>query len=345
MKAWRVHEFGEPIDVLVLDDVAEPTAKDLAGLGMGMGGWEPLQPGAEPFTDWVIMRMTAAALALPDVTMATGAYPVPVGKPYISGQEGVGVVIDAAPAHRELIGQRIAAVCIQPFGSLAPVAVGVSSLFPVPDAMSDADAAAYVIAGHTAYHAAIRRGKVAAGETVLITGAAGGVGSAAVQICVAAGARVLALVGGPEKAAFVKALGAEPIDHQSADVVTEARRLTDGRGIDVIVDPVQGEGVETIRGALVIDGRHVLCGHAGGLLKHDPHFYVLNHTLVGATLGGYSRPEMQRIQNETHAVLTKLIAEGKYRPLATRTVAFADVPAAVDDLAHRRTMGRVIVTI
>ncbi|MDQ1422062.1 MAG: NADPH:quinone reductase [Acidimicrobiaceae bacterium] len=345
MKAWRVHKYGEPIDVLVLDDVAEPTAKDLAGLGMGMGGWEPLQPGAEPFTDWVIMRMSAAALALPDVTMARGTYPVPVGMPYISGQEGVGVVIDAAPAHRELIGQRVAAVCIQPFGSLAPIAVGVSSLFPVPDSLSDEDAAAYVIAGHTAYHAAIRRGKVSAGETVLITGAAGGVGSAAVQICVAAGARVLALVGGPEKAAFVKALGAEPIDHQSTDVVTEARKLTHGRGVDVIVDPVQGEMVETIRGALVIDGRHVLCGHAGGLFKHDPHFYVLNHTLVGATLGGYSRPEMKRIQDETHEVLTKLIAEGKYRPLVTRTVAFGDVPKAVDDLANRRTMGRVIVTI
>ena len=315
MKAWRVHEFGEPIDVLVLDDVAEPTAKDLAGLGMGMGGWEPLQPGAEPFTDWVIMRMTAAALALPDVTMARGTYPVPVGKPYISGQEGVGVVIDAAPAHRELIGQRVAAVCIQPFGSLAPVAVGVSSIFPVPDAMSDEDAAAYVIAGHTAYHAAIRRGKVSAGETVLITGAAGGVGSAAIQLCVAAGARVLALVGGAGEGGLREGLGAEPIDHQSTDVVTEALRLTDGRGVDVIVDPVQGEMVETIRGALVIDGRHVLCGHAGGLLKHDPHFYVRNHTLVGATLGGYSRPEMQRIQNETHEVLTQLIADGQVPPI------------------------------
>lgn len=345
MKAWRVHAYGEPADVLVLDDVAEPTAKDLAGLGMGMGGWEPLSPGGEPFTDWVIMRMSAAALALPDVTMARGTYPVPVGMPYISGQEGVGVVIDAAPAHRDLIGQRIAAVCIQPFGSLAPVAVGVSSLFPVPDAMSDADAAAYVIAGHTAYHAAIRRGKVSSGETVLITGAAGGVGSAAVQLCVAQGARVLALVGGAEKAAFVKGLGAEPIDHQSTDVVPEALKLTAGRGVDVIVDPVQGEMVQTIRGALVIDGRHVLCGHAGGLQKHDPHFYVANHTLVGATLGGYSRPEMQRIQNETHEMLTQLIAAGTYRPLATRTVDFADVPAAVDDLAHRRTMGRVIVSI
>ena len=89
-----------------------------------MSGWVPVGPGVEPFTDWVILRMTVAALALPDVTMARGSYPVPVAMPYVSGQEGVGVVTDAAPARRDLLGKRVAAVCIQPFGSLAPVSVG-----------------------------------------------------------------------------------------------------------------------------------------------------------------------------------------------------------------------------
>ena len=267
--------------------------------------------GAEPFGDWVLMKMSAAALALPDVTMARGTYPVPVLRPYISGQEGVGVVVEASPGRQDMLGKRVAAVCIQPWGSLAPIAVGISSIFPVPEALSDEDAAGYMIAAHTAYHAAIRRGGVTSGETVLITGAAGGIGSAAIQLCVAAGARVLAMVGGPEKAEFVRGLGAEPIDHQNEDVVAAARQLTDGEGVNVIVDPVQGEGAGALRGALAPDGRHVLCGHAGGLYQHDPNFYLFNHTLVGVTLGGYSRPRMTEIHAETQAALDELVSAGR----------------------------------
>src|SRR4051794_36166168 len=133
MKAGRVHDIGEPGDVLVLDDVPEPTAADLGELTMGLGGWEPMSEGREPFTDWAILEMTHAALALPDVTTARGTYPVPVGRPYIAGQEGVGTVVDAAPARRHLIGSRVASVCIQPWGALAPVSVGVSTLFEVPE--------------------------------------------------------------------------------------------------------------------------------------------------------------------------------------------------------------------
>ena len=170
MQAWRYTAIGEPGDQFVLDEVPEPKPADFAGLGMDLGGWVPLQPGAEPFGDWVLMRMSAAALALPDVTMARGTYPVPVLRPYISGQEGVGVVIEASPGRQDMLGKRVAAVCIQPWGSLAPIAVGISSIFPVPDALSDEDAAGFMIAAHTAYHAAIRRGGVTSGETVLITG-------------------------------------------------------------------------------------------------------------------------------------------------------------------------------
>lgn len=345
MPAWRVHGFGEPRDEFVLDEVPVPTARDLENLSMNLGGWVPLTEGMEPFTDWVILGMRTAALALPDVTMARGTYPVPVGRPYISGQEGVGIVIEASPGREDMLGQRVAAVCIQPFGSLAPISVGISSIFPVPDVLSDEDAAGFVIAGHTAYHAVVRRGKVAAGETVMVTGAAGGLGSACVQLCLAAGARVIAVVGGKEKADFCRELGAESVDHLDTDVVAGVRELTDGVGVNMIVDPVQGEMGGVLRGALAPDGRHVLCGHAGGLVPHDPHFYLFNHTLVGVTLGGYPRPEMVRIHAETHAALTELFEQGKYRPLVTRVVDFADVPAAVTDLAERRTMGRVVVRL
>ena len=345
MQAWRVHDFGEPVDTFVLDEIPEPTAADLGGMGMGLPGWIPLAPGMAPFDDWVIMQVTVAGLALPDVTMCRGTYPVPVGRPYVSGQEAVGVVIDAAPRRRHLIGRRVAAVTIQPFGSLAPIAVGISTIFEVHDGMSDEDAAGYLIAAHTAYHAVVRRGAVHAGETVAVTGAAGGLGAAIVQLCVAAGARVIAVVGGTDKKEFCERLGATAVDHTHGDLASSVRAANDGQPVQVIVDPVQGEMGVRIRAALGPDGRHVLCGHAGGLVAHDPHFYMYNHTLVGATLGSYPRAEMERIHHETNAALSELLSSGRYRPLVTRVVDFGDVPAALTDLAARRTMGRVVVRV
>jgi len=345
MRAWRVHEFGEPGDVLVAEDVDPPTAEDLAGLTMSMGGWVPAEAGRPPYDDWVLLDMTVAALALPDVTMARGSYPVPVPRPYTSGQEGVGVVTDAGPPHRHLIGTRVAACCIQPFGSLAPVAIGVGSMFEVPDDMTDEEGAAFVVPAHTAWHVVHRRGKVQPGETVVVLGAAGGLGSAYVQLCVALGARVIAVVGGPEKVAFCEGLGAEAIDHTHGGVVEAVRALTGGRGVDVIIDPVQGEAGAELRAALVPDGRHVLCGHAGGLAAHDPHFYVANHTLVGATLGGYGPVEMRRIHDESDTALRALLASGQYRPIVSECVGFDEVPRVLTDMVERRTMGRVVVRV
>ena len=345
MKAWRVHEIGDPEKVLVLDDIPAPTPRDLAGLGMGLAGWAPAGPGTPPFADWVLMRMRCAALALPDVTMARGDYPVPVARPYVSGQEGVGDVVDAAPGRKHLIGKRVVAVTIQPWGSLAEVSVGVSCIFEVAKGMSDEQAAGFLIPAHTAYHAAIRRGGVAKGETVAVLGAAGGIGSAMIQLCVARGAGVIAVVGGKEKTAFCESLGAEAVDHAAGDFVAAVRAKTGGRGVDVLLDPVQGEMGAAARWLLVPNGRHVLCGHAGGLLPHDPHFYMMNVSLVGVTLGGYPPEEMQRMDAEAQAEIEQLLAEGRYRPTVERCVDFADVPAAVADLAARRTLGRVVVRV
>lgn len=345
MKAWRVHDFGEPADVFRLDDVDPPRPEDLAGMGMDLGGWAPLAPGEEPFADWAILEVATAALALPDVTMCRGSYPVPVRRPYISGQEAVGTVTAAAPNRADLVGKRVVAVTIQPWGSLAPVAVGTSTMYEVPDGLSDEEAAGFLIPAHTAWHAVHRRGGVTAGETVLVLGAAGGIGAAAVQLCVAAGATVLGVAGGPDKAAFLRSLGATPIDHAAGDFVAAAREATGGRGVDAIVDPVQGEMGVRAQELLVLDGRHILCGHAGGLKPWDPHFYVHNRTLIGATYGGYSRDAMRHIREETRAALVDLLAAGTFRPQVTRVVDFAEVPEAVTDLAARRTMGRVIVRI
>ena len=192
MRALRVHDFGEPDEVLVLDEVEPPTPAMLRALRMSMAGWvTPDTAGAAPAPsdDWVIVQVSMAALALPDVTMARGTYPVPVPRPYTSGQEGVGVVLEAGPPHQHLVGKRIASCMIQPFGSLAEVAVGVGMIVEIAPDMSDADAAALMIPAHTGYHTVVRRGAVTAGETVAVRGAAGGLGAACVQLAHAVGAR------------------------------------------------------------------------------------------------------------------------------------------------------------
>lgn len=340
-----MHGTGEPAEVMVLEDVPAPTGADLEELTMGLAGWEPATGGREPFRDWVLLRVSHAALALPDVTTARGHYPVPVARPYIPGQEGVGTVVDAGPLRQHLIGRRVAAVCMQPWGSLAETSVGISMIFEVPEGMSAADAAGLLIPAHTGYHAAIRRGGVEEGETVVVVGAAGGLGSAMVQLCLAHGARVIAVAGGADKARFCESLGAEVVDHHEIDPVEGVLRLTGGAQVDAILDPVQGPDAARLRTFLAPDGRHVLCGHAGGLVPHPPDFYLRNHTLVGVTLGGYPRPEMARIHEETHAALTELLASGRYRPTTTRVVPFDTVPQAITDLAERRTTGRVVVEV
>jgi len=345
MQAWRVHGVGEPADVLRLDEIPEPVVDDFAGMTMALQGWVPASPDLEPFTDWVMMRMSHAALALPDVTMARGHYPVPVERPYITGQEGVGEVIGAAPGWEHMLGKRVAAVAIQPWGSLAPVTVGISMIFEIPEGMSDEQAAGFLIPAHTAYHAAIRRGQVHEGETVVVLGAAGGLGSAIVQLCLAQGARVIAVVGSADKVAFCETLGAEAVDHSTGDFTAQVRALTGGAGVNAVIDPVQGEMGAHAQTLLAPDGRRVLCGHAGGLVAHEPHFYMYNHTLVGATLGSYPRDEMRRINRETQDALVTLLAEGRYRPTVERVVDWADVPEACTDLAQRRTTGRVVVRI
>ena len=344
MKAWRVHEFGEPQDTFVLEDVPPPTAADLAGLSMDLGGWVPLRADRGPHQDWVIMDMRMAALALPDVTMAQGRYPVPVGRPYISGQEGVGVVTDAAPAWQHMLGKRIVAVTIQPWGSLAPVAVGVGMIFEVPDAMSDEQAAGFLIPAHTGYHAAIRRGQVSAGERVLVLGAAGGLGAALVQLSIAHGAQVVALVGDERKAAFCESMGAAAVLHTNPDWQQAVRDLSGGGG-NVILDPVQGQLGASARSLLLPNGRHVLCGHAGGLIPHDPDFYLYNYTLVGVDLGGYPPDVMREYHNEAHEALGRLMAEGKYQPKVEQVIDFEDVPQAMADLTNRRSIGRIAVRL
>ena len=367
MRAWVVRGDGEPCDVFAAADVPEPSPDLLVGLKMDLAGWvtDPASFGIDdpaehelfarrrtaaanrpPYEDWVMLRVRVAALGLPDVTMARGTYPVRVARPYVSGQEAVGEVIEAPPHRTELVGRRVVAVTMQPWGSLAPVCVGVGPVFEVPDGMDDTDAAGFVIPAHTGYHAAIRRGGVQAGETVVVLGAGGGLGSAMVQLAAAQGATVVAVVGSAAKAAFASSLGAEHVAiHTGDDVATAVREAIGPSPVDVVLDPVQGTMGPQSRALLRPNGRWVLCGHAGTLRPIDPSFYMQNLTLVGATLGGYDRDTMRAIEQETQDAVVALWKDGRFKSVTTNSIAFDDVPDALTAMSHRETIGRIVVRV
>ncbi len=345
MQGWVVREKGPPWEVFRWEECPEPTAAALRRMTIDLVGLRERREGEAPCLDFVTIRVLAAALATPDLTMATGEYPLEIPRPYVSGQEAVGIVEEASPRFAQLLGKRVMGFSPQPFGSFAARCVLTPPTFwEVPEGMSDEDAAGFTIPAHTAYHAVHRRGKVQAGETVVVLGAAGGVPSAAVQLCAAAGCRVIAVAGGPEKARFCRELGAQvAIDHQSGDFVEAVRREVGPRGVDVIVDFVQGEPGRRARPLLAVEGRHLLCGHAAGLLPiHPTEFYVQNWTLVGVCMAAGYGAELPRIENETHDTVMELVRRGRYRATTTRVIPFAEIPAALRDLAERHSLGRIV---
>jgi len=349
MKAWVVRGKGLPHEVFVREDFPDPTHEAMSRYGVGIEGLRRLSPGEAPVSEYAFMRVLAAGLAKPDVTMATGEYPVPIARPYISGQEAVGIIEEATPGLAHLVGKRVIGTTPQPYGSFAERSVVMPPLlYEAPESFSDEEAAAFLIPSHTAHHVVIRRGRVSADETVLVLGAAGGVPSSALQICVAEGARVIAVAGGPEKVGFVRKLGAHiVIDHLAEDFVAAVVREVGPNAIDAIVDFVQGEEGQRARPLLAVEGRHIMAGHAGGLLPvHPNEFYLQNWTLIGCCVwAGYPPERMPEIEQEAHDYVLGLIREGKYRVPVSKVVSFDEIPAAVRDVAERRAMGRIVARV
>jgi len=346
MKAWAVRGTGSPREVFEWSEMPEPSHEAMRSLTVDLAGLRPRAEGEPPASAYVFVRVLAAALATPDITMATGEYPVPIPRPYVSGQEAVGIVEEASPGLEEWLGKRVMGFTPQPFGSFAPMAVMYPPvLYEVPESLSDEEAAGFVIPSHTAYHAVHRRGRVRSGETVLVLGAAGGVPSSAVQLCVAAGCRVIAVAGGAEKVTFCKELGAQiAIDHQREDFVEAVLREVGPASVDAIVDFVQGLPGKRARPLLAVEGRHVLAGHAGGLIEiHPNEFYLQNWTLVGTCMGSGYGIGMLALEQAAHDHVLALLEAGRYRPTTTRVIGMGDVVAGLEDLRERRSFGRVVV--
>lgn len=324
MRAWRVEEHGSPGAVLAVREIPVP----------------------EPAPGFLRIRVDAAGLGLPDVLMCAASYPLTPGLPFTPGQEVVGIVTavgaDVDPA---LVGTRQMGVTAFYLGSggfaeeaLAPAA----TVFPAPDSLDDQTAAGFHIPFHTAWTALRDRARLLAGEDLVVLGAAGGSGSAAIALGAALGARVIAVAGGTEKAEYCRQLGAESVvDHSNTDVAAAVRELTGGRGANVVFDPVGADAGERAAGAMANEGRFLLVGFAGGRWPAiDPaRMVAANFSVLGVYVGAYDREHTLAAYRE----LFDLVETGRLAPIPTRVIDFADLVEGLTHLADRSALGKVVM--
>jgi NADPH2:quinone reductase len=324
MRAWQVVKLGEPREVLVLGEKTVP----------------------EPGPGEVRVLVRAAGLGLPDVFMCRGTYAFSPELPFTPGQEVVGIVSAGGAGVDLPVGSRVVAVTsfIQGHGSFAQEALApMSAVYPVPDDMPDEDAAAFLIPFQTAFIALARRGQLMQGETLLVHGGAGGVGSAAIQVGRALGAEVIATATGPARAKACLEFGASlAIDVTVEDFPEAVNRATNGRGANVIFDPVGGDTFVRSFKCIANEGRLLAIGYASGSWKNAATAAVVfkNCSVVGVLASGYDKDYLDR----AHQELFKLYAEEKIRP-ASRYVAFSDIPQALADLADRKMIGKAVAIL
>jgi NADPH:quinone reductase len=326
MRAWQVHELGDPRDVLALDQVPDP----------------------EPGPGQVLVRVLGAAANFPDVLMCQGAYQVRPPLPFTPGIELCGeVAATGAGVTGFAAGDRVIGSPALPSGGYAELALmNADTILPAPDGLDDAEAAAFFITYQTGWFGLHRRARLAAGETLLVQAAAGGVGSGAVQLGKAAGARVIGVVGGERKAEVARGLGADVvIDRLSQDFVAVVKEVTGGRGADVVYDSVGGEAYTKSTKCIAFEGRILVVGFASGQIPSAPlnHALIKNYSIVGLHWGLYQTREPQAIR-ECHRQLTKLVADGAIRPLVSERLGLQEVPGVLHRLAQGDTVGRVVFT-
>jgi NADPH:quinone reductase len=326
VKAWQVHALGEPRDVLTLAEVPVP----------------------EPGPGQVLVRVRAAAANFPDVLMCRGGYQVRPPLPFTPGIELCGEIVSVGAAVTGLaVGDRVLGGSSLPSGGYAEFAVmNADNVFQAPFGLDDAEAAAFFITYQTGWFGLHRRARLAAGETLLVHAAAGGVGSGAVQLGKAAGARVIGVAGGERKAEAARLLGADVVvDRLSQDFVEVVKEVTAGRGADVIYDPVGGETYTRSTKCVAFEGRILVVGFAGGQIQSAPlnHVLLKNYSVVGLHWGLYQARDPQAVR-DCHVQLGKLVADGLIRPLIGERLGLADLPSGLQRLADGDTTGRLVFT-
>ncbi|MDX3853485.1 NADPH:quinone oxidoreductase family protein [Streptomyces sp. AK02-01A] len=315
MQAWRVHRNGEPSEVMRLESVERP----------------------EPGEGQIRLLVRAANINFPDALLCRGQYQVRPPLPFTPGVEICGETAD---------GRRVIATPALPNGGLAEYVVAdAAAVLPAPESLDDAEAAALHIGYQTGWFGLHRRAGLRAGETLLVHAAAGGVGSAAVQLGKAAGATVIGVVGGPAKARVARELGCDMVvDRRTDDLVAAVKEATGGRGADVVYDPVGGDAYTKSAKCVAFEGRIVVVGFASGTVPCPAlnHALVKNYSVMGLHWGLYTTKDPAAVAR-CHQELTALAARGAIKPLISERVPMKGGADAVQRVADGVTTGRVVV--
>jgi NADPH:quinone reductase-like Zn-dependent oxidoreductase len=349
MRAWQVMRYGRPTEALELRQLPAPV----------------------PEAGEILVRTTASVLNYNEVDGCRGRYlTINPPVPYTLGMECVGEVVGAGDGAESWVGRRVTASGRGATGAHAELVVGPTAMaFEAPEQLSDVDAAAFFYPFHLAHLGLHERGRLAAGETVLVHAAAGGVGSAAVQLAVAAGARVIATVGDDEKKRLVEGLGADVVvNYRTDDFVERVLDDTSGAGVQVCFDGVGGNTMMQSLRCLGRGGRHLVVGFASGIEQEEVpmvsgralcfgNFDLLGVILAYADPAGVTHagrfvpvpvprfnPPTVEMGRQIQSHLLELLAAGAIRPVVGRTDPFEGLAQALDDMEARTTVGRVVVT-
>ena len=329
MKAIQIVDLSGPDSALREADVPEPEASHMLTPGSG-----------------VLVDVAAAGVSFPEVLQTRGEYQVKPPLPFVPGSEVAGTVRSAPDGSALEPGQRVAAFPM--LGGFAEVAVAPEFLtFPLPDELDDRQGAALILNYHTAWFALVLRGRLKAGETVLVHGAAGGVGTASIQVARGIGAKVIAVVSTDEKERVARDAGADEAVRSDGPWRDEAKELSGG-GVDLVLDPVGGDRFTDSLRSLAEGGRLVVVGFtAGSIPEVRVNRLLLNNTeVIGAGWGAFviGKPDVNR---EIGAELAKLIGSGVVRPLvgASFPLSVAGATEALELIDGRGATGKIVLDV
>jgi NADPH2:quinone reductase len=306
--------------------------------------WKEL-PTPQPQAGEVLIRIEAASLNFPDLLIVQNKYQMKPALPFVPGSEYAGVVEAVGEGVTQLrVGQKVA--CLSGTGGFGTHTIAKAALcMPLPPGFPAVDAAAFIMTHATSHHALVDRAQLKAGETLLVLGAAGGVGTAAIQIAKVMGARVIAAASTDEKCELCKAQGADATINYAKDNLRDAiKAATDGKGPDVIYDPVGGEFAEPAFRSIAWRGRYLVVGFAAGPIPSLPLNLALlkGASIVGVFWGDFAKRE-PKANAAMMSELAAWYAQGKIKPVIDRTMPMAELPAAYAHMGSRGVMGKLVM--